>query len=267
MASLYSTVRSWFSSGQRSYSMKIRVGSQTITGKRANNEDNLHTDPAQRFFLVADGMGGQSAGEKASALAMEIIPQYLSKLDLSQARADQAVHAIDSAIAAANSEILALGELDPRFHNMGTTVTFLVRSADGVFVGGVGDSRTYLLRSGKLEQLTTDHSLVQALLDAGTISAEEALTHRYKNVLYRYLGEKTGGNPTSPRQLDVRDGDRYVLCTDGVTGSVDELRLAQLLGSGDDPQKIAESIVQMAYDLGSQDNITCVVVMVDGSSE
>lgn len=243
--------------------MQIRAGSKTITGKRSNNEDNLHTDDDLRFFLVADGMGGQSAGEKASALAMEIIPQHLTRVDWSQAGNDQAVQAIDTAIAAANSEILALGELDPRFHNMGTTVTFLVRVGDAVYVGGVGDSRAYLLRNGKLEQLTTDHSLVQALLDAGTITPEEAVNHRYKNVLYRYLGEKTGGNPTSPRHIEIRPGDRYVLCTDGVTGSLNELRLAQLLGTGDNPDQIAEQIVQAAYDLGSQDNITCIVILVD----
>ncbi|HTN02978.1 MAG TPA: protein phosphatase 2C domain-containing protein, partial [Planctomycetaceae bacterium] len=261
----FSTFRRWFSSGQQSCVMQIRAGSKTITGKRSNNEDNLHADPDQRYFLVADGMGGQSAGEKASALAMEIIPQQLAKLDWNNASSDQAVRAIDTAIAAANSEILALGELDPRFHNMGTTVTFLVRAGDGILVGGVGDSRTYLLRNGKLELLTTDHSLVQALLDAGTITPDEALTHRYKNVLYRYLGEKTGGNPTSPRHIEIRPGDRYVLCTDGVTGSLNELHLAQILGSGNDPNQIAEQIVQAAYDMGSQDNITCIVVLVDGA--
>lgn len=265
IASLFSTFRRWFTSGQQSFVMQIRAGSKTITGNRSNNEDNLHADPDQRFFLVADGMGGQSAGEKASALAMEIIPQHLAKIDWTRASSDQAVQAIDSAIAAANSEILALGELDPKFHNMGTTVTFLVRAGNDILVGGVGDSRTYLLRGGKIELLTTDHSLVQALLDAGTITADEALTHRYKNVLYRYLGEKTGGNPTSPRHIEVRPGDRFVLCTDGVTGSLNELRLAQILGAGDDPDQIAEQIVQSAYDLGSQDNITCIVVLVDAA--
>lgn len=244
--------------------MKLRVGSLSITGRfRDNNEDNCFTDSQQRFFLVADGMGGQSAGERASSLAMEIVPQKLQSLDFQKGTPEQTIRMIDEAVGQANFEIMALGELDTRLKNMGTTITFLVNVGGTFFIGGVGDSRTYLLRSDKLEQLTTDHSLVQALIDAGTLTPEEAVHHRYRNVLYRYLGSKEGGAGTHPKQIQPRPGDRYVLCTDGVTGGVSDDRLAELLAQGNDPQKIAETIVKAAEEGGSKDNITCVVVLVE----
>lgn len=244
--------------------MKFRSGCVSITGNfRENNEDNSHTDPQQRFFLVADGMGGQSAGERASSLAMEIIPKKLQLIDFPKATPEQAVRIIDDAVSQANFEIMALGELDAKLHNMGTTLTFLVHAGGTCYVGGVGDSRTYLLRDGQLEQLTTDHSLTQALLDSGTLTPEEAATHRYRNVLYRYLGTKEGGTGTNPRQVVPKPGDRWLLCSDGVTGGASDDVLAKLLGEGTDPQAIAETVVRAAEAGGSKDNITCLVVFVE----
>ena len=243
--------------------MKFRAGWLSIVGKRENNEDACYVDPQFRFFLVADGMGGQSAGERASGLAMEIIPQRLQLIDFEKSSPDQTTKIIDDAITQANYEIMALGELDPKLKNMGTTITFVVQVGGTMFIGGVGDSRVYLLRAGKLQQMTTDHSLTQALLDAGTLTPEEAVNHRYKNVLYRYLGCKEGGTGTSPKQLRPQNGDRFLICTDGVTGGADDPTLAKILAAGTDPQKTAEAIVQAATDGGSKDNITGVVVFVD----
>ena len=146
---------------------------------------------------------------------------------------------------------------------MGTTLAFIVQVAGTMYVGGVGDSRVYLLRGGKLEQLTTDHSLTQALVDAGTLTLEEAANHRYRNVLYRYLGCKEGGQGTNPKQVRPQVGDKYLLCSDGVTGGADDPKLAELLAAGTDPQATAEVIVQAATDGGSKDNITGVVIFVE----
>lgn len=244
--------------------MKFRVGTLSITGNfRENNEDNFYTDPQHRFFLVADGMGGQSAGERASAIAMELIPRRLKGIDFENGSASAVEQQIDDAVSHANAEIMALGELDSQLKNMGTTITFLVAVGNTLYCGGVGDSRVYRLRDQKLEQLTTDHSLTQALVDAGTLTLEEAANHRFKNVLYRYLGSKDGGGATKPRQLDARSGDRFVLCTDGVNGGLSDESLAKLLAAGSDPQKIADSIVRGAEQGGSRDNITCTVVIVE----
>lgn len=245
--------------------VSIRSGHVSITGNyRENNEDNLAIDDAQRFFVVADGMGGQNAGEKASAMAVEIIPRQLVKnLTFDNANKADVVQVIDNAVQAANAEIMSLSEMDPSARNMGTTVVLLVISGDNFYIGGVGDSRVYQLRGDKLTQLTKDHSLTQALLEAGTINEEEAKTHRYRNVLYRYLGTKDGGAGTEACEIRPKSGDRFFLCSDGVTDGVEDEQISNILTSSDDPQEVAQALVDAALAGGSKDNITSVVVFVD----
>lgn len=242
----------------------LRWGAVSITGNfRENNEDRYHVDGQGRFFLVADGMGGQCAGEKASELAIELISDRLaSQLDYGKAAPETVVAAIDKAVSVANSEIIALGEVEPTFKNMGTTIAFVVAARGELYIGGVGDSRAYLRRDGKLAQLTEDHSLTQALVKAGTITAEEAVTHKYRNVLYKYLGEKNGGSGTNPQRLRPQSGDRLMLCSDGICDGVTVEQIDQTLASESDPQKAAEKLVAAAQAGGSRDNITCVVVHV-----
>lgn len=238
-------------------------GSVSVTGNyRENNEDRCHVDPRGRFFLVADGMGGQSAGEKASELAIDLVKERLEKFDFDKADASKSTAAIDAAVAHANAEIMAMGELEARYRSMGTTIAYIVRSEPGLIVGNVGDSRVYRLRNGGLERLTKDHSLTQALVDAGTISAEEALTHRYKNVLYKYLGAKEGSQGTEARILPVQSQDRYLICSDGVTDGLKDGSLGALLAADGSPQDAAETIVEAALAGGSRDNVTCVVIHV-----
>ena len=245
--------------------VSLRTGRVSVTGNyRENNEDSCVVDEQQRYAIVADGMGGQSAGEKASALAVELIPQRLQQLvDFQQGSSREIIDAIDKSIDFANSEIMALSEVNPGFRNMGTTIVFLIRVGNRFFVGGVGDSRAYKLRGDQLSQLTTDHSLTQALLDAGTISPEEAKTHRYRNVLYRYLGTRDGSAGSNASEIIPKSGDRFLLCSDGVTDGVPGVELTQLLQSSDDPQQVAEAIVQAALTGGSKDNVTCVVIIVE----
>ncbi len=189
--------------------VSLKWGHVSITGNfRDNNEDNCFIDPSARFFLVADGMGGQSAGEKASELAVDLISEKLQQwVDFQKAETKANIEAIDRAVVHANNEIMALGGLDSRYHNMGTTIAYVVSIAGLLFVGNVGDSRVYRLRAGQLEQLTKDHSLTQALVDAGTISQDEARTHRYKNVLYKYLGTKEGNSGSEPKPISPEQGE------------------------------------------------------------
>lgn len=243
---------------------QLKAGYRSVTGNvRENNEDRCYVDPLYRFFLVADGMGGQSAGEKASQIAVEIVPKRLDQqLDFLKANADRVIRAVDSAVAEANTEIMALGELDPAFNKMGTTLVFLLAAGGEMFAGGVGDSRVYQLRGKTLTQLTTDHSLTQALLDAGTITPEEAVNHKYRNMLYRYLGCKEGGAGTNPARVNPESGDRFMLCSDGVLDGIDDPEIQALLAKHADPQQAADAIVNAALDAGSKDNVTCVVVHV-----
>jgi serine/threonine protein phosphatase PrpC len=244
----------------------LHWGALSITGNfRSNNEDRFYIDSEGRYFLVADGMGGQSAGERASELAVELISSRLNTgIDFNGTPAAKAViDSIDKAIAHANSEIIALGELEPGCKNMGTTIAFIVNVAGEFYIGGVGDSRAYHLRNGQLQQLTEDHSLTQALVKAKTITPEDAKTHRYKNVLYRYLGTKDGGNGTEPTRLTPQSGDIFMLCSDGITDGTEPNLIIETLTTEPSPQTAAEKLVAAAQAGGSKDNITCVVLYVD----
>lgn len=246
--------------------VRVRSGSLSITGDfRENNEDSVLADVDQRFFIVADGMGGQAAGEKASSLAIEIVPEGLKRALTFRGDPPALVsETIDRAVEQANAEIMALGQVDPAYNQMGTTIAFVINDRDALYVGGVGDSRVYHLSGNEFRQLTTDHSLTQALRDAGTISEEEARTHRYKNVLYRYLGTKDGSRGTEAKSIIPKPGDRFLLCSDGVTDGCDARQLQNLLAAAEDPQVAAETIVRAAQDGGSRDNITCITLFVDG---
>jgi PPM family protein phosphatase len=245
--------------------LNLKSGYLSVTGNfRENNEDACVVDESGRFFIVADGMGGQAAGEKASELATDIVPRKLDQLiDFSADSGETLTQKIDESVGEANSEILALSELDPTYHNMGTTIVFIVVSAENFYVGGIGDSRVYCLRDGELKQLTTDHSLTRALVEAGTISEEDAATHRYRNVLYRYLGSKEGGTGTEAKEHAPKSGDRYLICSDGVTDGIDDPAIQAVLAENDEPQQCAEAMVQAALDGGSKDNVTSVIVYVE----
>lgn len=245
--------------------LAVRWGVVSITGDyRENNEDRCLADSAGRFFLVADGMGGQCAGEKASEMAVEIIAKKLEQaIDFGRDDGQKVIAAIDQAVSHANGEIMALSELDPEYHNMGTTIAIIVRAGDRFYVAGIGDSRVYLLRNGAMQRLTKDHSLTDALLEAGTITEEEAARHRYRNVLYRYLGTKEGGTGAKAQPVDLQRGDRFLLCSDGATDGLKDQDLAVHLAAHDEPQQAAQAIVAAAQQAGSRDNVTCLTVYVD----
>jgi len=242
--------------------IELRAASVSITGNwRENNEDRCLVDPRGRYFLVADGMGGQCAGEKASEMAVELIPKRLDQaLRFSNDAVADVVRGIDEAVSHANGEIMALSELEPQFRSMGTTIALLLRSGDCLFAAGVGDSPIYLMHQGALRKLTQDHSLTRALLDSGTITEEEARRHRFRNVLYRYLGTKEGGTGTNPSTIKLQQGDRYLLCSDGVTDGLSESEIARLLEAAATPEDAAQSIVRAAAEAGSKDNISCIAV-------
>jgi len=244
--------------------LAVRWGAVSDKGAyRENNEDRCFADPSGRYFLVADGMGGQCAGEKASEMAIELISKKLDQLiDFARDSGDKTILAIDQAVCHANGEIMALSELDLAYHNMGTTIAILVNSGEKFYVAGIGDSPVYFWRGGQMQRLTKGHSLTDALLDAGTITPEEASRHRYRNVLYRYLGTKEGGTGANAQPIAPQNGDRFLLCSDGATDGLKDDDLADLVARHDDPQEAASAIVYAAQHAGSRDNVTCVTVYV-----
>jgi protein phosphatase len=220
------------------------------------------------LFIVADGMGGQQAGEEASRMAIEIIPKAVGRrLPAEEGDLKAVQTAIRDAVAEANQEILGSSGAVTEYSNMGTTVVLTLFRGDKVFVAGIGDSRAYRLRGDHLEQLTKDHSLADALVEAGTITKAELPNHKFKNILYLYLGSKDArGGPEDVRVLDVRPGDRFLLASDGLTGVVPDEDLTRVLATCDDPQRAAKVLKDQALANDSKDNITCLVVHVISES-
>ena len=235
----------------------LRFGARSARGLRSNNEDRFVADPAAHLFLVADGMGGQDCGEQASGLAAEIIPRVLQN---SLASEEDAGKAVLKALDEANQAIIEAGRHQPTRKRMGTTAVLAVQQADQVYVAGVGDSRAYLIRAGRVEQLTIDHTVADALKRNGTLTDKQAQESPWKNVLYKFLGCTEVTEATCVHPFSPRDGDALVLATDGLTNhvSADDLRDGAL--QFHDPQQWADHLVELALSRGSKDNVTCVVV-------
>jgi protein phosphatase len=246
--------------------LSLNIGKCTLLGNyRENNEDAIEVKlfPDLTISIVADGMGGQAAGEIASRRAIEIIPRELRKGLTPQVNADVAKTVLRRSIVQANEEIMAMGALDKEMKNMGTTVVMAVwRKGNDLFITGVGDSRAYLVRNRKIQQLTVDHSLAQALVEAKTISAAEARDHKFKNVLWKYLGSKEVGDGPEVYVVPIQQGDRFLLCTDGLHGVVTDEKLLQYITSQGDVQACADGLGQLALDSGSRDNVSCIVIEV-----
>jgi protein phosphatase len=244
----------------------LNIGKCSLLGNyRENNEDAVEVKqfPDLTVSIVADGMGGQQAGEVASKKAIDIIPRELRKNLTAHLSADAVKTAVRRAIVQANEEIMAMGALDKDMKNMGTTVVMAIwRKGGDLFVAGVGDSRCYLIRGGKAQQLTVDHSLAQALVEAKTISPAEAKDHRFRNVLWKYLGSKEVGEGPEVSVIPLQAGDRFLLCTDGLTGVVPDDQLAGYVSEQSDMQACAEGLGQLALDQGSRDNVSCIVIEV-----
>ena len=269
---------------------RLRVGVvSTVGNHREHNEDNFYLplkndatlgegvddreyevevgdeDLALKLFVVADGMGGQLAGEKASQMAVEIIPKELSRrLSSGSVTGDKAIQrAVRDAVAAANQEILSLSVVQTEFSHMGTTVVLALFHGGRMYVAGIGDSRVYRVRDGQITLLTKDHSLAQALLEAGTITAEELPNHKFSHVLYLYLGSKDArGGPDDVHAIELVEGDRFLLASDGLTGVVGDAQIAEIITQSIDPCETARVLKKLALDNQSKDNVTCLVIHV-----
>jgi PPM family protein phosphatase len=235
----------------------IQVGGRSAKGLRSNNEDTFVADPKRHVFLVADGMGGQDFGEKASGLAAEIIPRIVTDRLAAHEDAGQAVQ---KALAEANQAIIDAGLAQTAGRRMGTTAVLAVQTADQVYVAGLGDSRAYLVRGDRVEQLTLDHTVADALERNGTLTHDQAAHSPWRNVLYKYLGcaEMTEGAEVRPFAPEA--GDRLVLGSDGLTNFVTHDDLRQGAAQHPNPQEWADHLVNVALERGSKDNVTCVVV-------
>jgi protein phosphatase len=220
---------------------------------RDGNEDSAYA--GSRLVAVADGMGGHAAGEVASSVAITA----LAPLD-DDAAGNDLLDALADALEDANAQLRALTEDNSALDGMGTTVTALLSAGGRLAVAHVGDSRLYLLRDGELTQVTHDHTFVQDLVDTGRITAEQASSHPQRALLTRALD----GREAVRADLSVREarrGDRYLLCTDGLSGVVSEETITDALQLAE-PQAAADRLVELALKGGGPDNITVVVADV-----
>lgn len=234
--------------------------------RRSNNQDahiEVQADSPERFiarghlFVVADGMGAHAAGELASRIATEQIPLFY----LRDSTADP-IEALRHAVQQANREIHQRGQQNHEFHNMGTTASTLAILADGAIIGHVGDSRVYRLRGQKLEQLTFDHSLVWEMQAAGQVKLDSQLGGAIpKNIITRSLGPSPTVAVDIEGPFPVQSGDRFLLCSDGLSGQIDDDELAPLLAELP-PRTAARLLVDLANLRGGPDNITVTVVEV-----
>jgi serine/threonine protein phosphatase PrpC len=227
---------------------------------RQNNQDSAYAGP--HLLVVADGMGGHAAGDVASSLAIgEMAP-----LDDESHGSDVLEH-LARAVSAAHRELLSRVGEEPQLTGMGTTITALLRSGCKLALAHIGDSRAYLLRDGVLVQITRDHTFVQTLVDEGRLTPEEAEQHPQRSVLMRVLSDVVDEVEPDLSMREARVGDRYLLCSDGLSGVVSFDTLRDTLSAGDDPTATAEALVKLALRGGAPDNVTCIIADVIEAAE
>jgi PPM family protein phosphatase len=239
--------------------MRVEAGVRSDVGRmRQRNEDAYLVKDS--LFVVADGIGGHRGGDVASALALETIE--------SVAPEETTLEALVEDIKRANQAVLERGEADRDLRGMGTTITAVLVDDARAHVAHVGDSRAYLLREGTLQQLTEDHTLVQRMVREGRLTQEEAAHHPQRSVLTRALGVE-GEIPVDELSLDVHAGDRFLLCTDGLSAMIERGRIEKILQREKDPQAACDKLIDAANRAGGDDNITVIVLdfVEDGNDQ
>lgn len=231
--------------------LALRYSAVSDVGRvRSNNQDSGFA--GDHLLMVADGVGGAASGDLASAVAV----QTLRRLDTEPP--EDMLEALAGAIHRADVRLSEIVEDDPDTEGMGTTVTAVLFDGRQMALAHIGDSRGYLLRDGELSQLTHDHTFVQTLIDEGRISSAEARTHPQRNLIMRVLDGRHDSEPDLSIHV-LQDGDRLLLCSDGLSDVVTDLAIAQTLATYADRRQCAEQLVKLAHQAGAPDNVTVVV--------
>jgi PPM family protein phosphatase len=223
-----------------------------------------HTGEAGYSMIVADGMGGMAAGEVASRLAITTALKLVHRspkwgFRINQKEAREFFERINCYLREIDRTLTERAYADPRLFGMGTTLTAAFSTGVDLFIIHLGDSRAYLYRNGELQRLTRDHTLAQAMADAGYIAPEDVRRHRRRNTLTNYLGGRHGRVKADLRWLRLADGDRLLLCTDGLTEMVDDRSIARILRERDRPGEAAQALLDEALEQGGKDNVTVIV--------
>lgn len=227
--------------------------------RRSMNQDSAYA--SSRMLAVADGMGGHAFGEVASTVAVRVMAALdaeLASIDLDEL---DLLDVLARSVSEAGRQLTALAEENQALRGTGTTLVVVIVAGLRIYAAHIGDSRVYLLHQGELKRLTRDHTLVQALVDEGSISPEEAADHPRRSVLVRTLQD---GSPPDPDLFEIQChiGDRLLLCSDGVTAVLDDQAIQQVLTDNADPQDAVQRFIELANARGGPDNITAVVADV-----
>ena len=248
----------------------VAYGLTDVGRKRRHNEDAYLLDVERGLFVVADGMGGHAAGEVASRITVESIEEFIAGTEDDHEntwpfgfnnRYSMEGNRLTTAVEKANERVMRAVQNRPELKGMGTTVVAALFEKSRVTLVHVGDSRAYLMRGGELRRLTDDHSWVQEQVNAGILTPDEAMTHPLKNVVTRALG---GSAHVAPDLVEVplQVGDRFLLCSDGLTGMVSDEGIVEFLSGGGPPERAVRGLVEAANERGGADNITAIVVEV-----
>jgi serine/threonine protein phosphatase PrpC len=228
---------------------------------RSNNQDSGYA--GTQLFVVADGMGGHAGGDVASAIAI----RRIRETDRVYTSPGDAEFALQSSLIAANQLLAETVFEHQELTGMGTTVSAMLRVGDSMAIAHIGDSRIYLFREGELSQITADHTFVQRLVDSGRITAEEAAVHPRRSVLMRVLGDVDAAPEIDTATLGTQPGDRWLICSDGLSSYLAEERIKKALAMGLDAEQTARRLVKETLDHGAPDNVTVVIVDVDESGD
>ena len=237
--------------------MLLRAAAATDVGlRRKVNEDRYALSPELGLYLVADGMGGHTAGQVASGLAAEAALRAVSTLEDAAASLSEKLR---YAVASANRAIYSQAREKPELAGMGTTLVCLLGEGERMAIAHVGDSRAYRVRQGTIRQLTDDHSLVGDLLRRREISEDDARDHPHRHVLTRALGVRRTVEPDLA-ELSPVAGDVFLLCSDGLTNHVEDHEIAKAIAEGDDLQETCDAFIDLANSRGGEDNTTVLLV-------
>lgn len=221
---------------------------------RASNQDSAYAGP--HLAVMCDGMGGPAGGDIASAVAIH----HLKTLDADSHQAENLLLLLRGAVQEAHADLIARSTAEPNLAGLGTTCIAIMRSGHKLGMIHVGDSRAYLLRDGTLTQVTTDHTFVEYLVESGRLTPEEARNHPQRSVLLRVLGDADGDVQLDESIREAVPGDRWLLCSDGLSGPVTADTIAEVLRTIPDPAQAANHLIDLAERAGGPDNITAIIL-------
>lgn len=235
----------------------MRAKGTTHLGLRDNNEDFFLIDLDQGLFIVADGMGGHNAGEIASSLAANTVREYIGAVGHENPEIN-----IKYAVQAANEKVFMNSKRSTSREGMGTTLTVLWIVGSKAYVAHVGDSRAYVVRGGLIDRVTSDHSLVQEMVENGGLSENEARRHPQRNILTRAIGIQSEAE-VDVDEFTLNANDILLLCSDGLNGVLNDSEILEIINSGDTVEQTSAQLVDAAVKKGGHDNITAIIVYID----